>query len=195
MGDLNHIDKDRLGEVEGAIFDIGRRTITTLVGLQVGPAAGAAVGVALAAAYILYRKRKELSSKGLRGEYKDLVEIRMKLNQLYARREELVKALEYAQRPSQRRMIMSSLESTDSMIRDLEEMLELQNIIIEAKERIQTILGEKNAREIDKIIKSIEKGEEPAETIYKLLAQVSERVMKTEKGIENLRIILGGGYP
>ena len=193
-------DMDRLREeAESALMDtgnllveIGRRAISTVVGLQAGPAAGAAVGVALAAAYLIYRRRKKLASKGLTVEQAEIIKLTAMIDDLYKRREELSKALQYAKRPVQRRMLLNSIQNTDSLIQDLEALLELENTLLEAKKRIKTLLGPKAAKEVEKILGKVEKGEEPVEGVYKLLTRVGEKVERTERGIETLRLLLGG---
>ncbi len=191
LGDLGDTAREA-EELGSTIVDLGRRAVSTVVSIQAGPAAGLAVGVAFAAAYLLYRRRQRLARKGLSTEERSVVEIRYKIDQLYKRREELEKALEHAKRPVQRRMLLQSLQSTDSMIRDLEDVLELYNVLIEAKRRISTTLGPKAAKDVEKVLSRIEKGEEPSENIYKLLTKIETQVDRTETGIASLRLLLGG---
>ncbi|MCE4624387.1 MAG: hypothetical protein F7C35_00795 [Desulfurococcales archaeon] len=195
MDDLENLRDEAGGalvDTGNILIEIGRRAVSAVVGLQAGPAAGAAVGVALAAAYLIYRRRKKLASKGLTVEQAEIVKLTAMLDDLYKRREELSKALQYAKRPVQRRMLMNSIQNTDSLIEDLEALLELENTLLEAKKRIRTLLGPKAAREVEKILSRVEKGEEPVEGVYKLLSKVGEKVERTERGIETLRLLLGG---
>ena len=192
MDKLREEAESALADTGSLLAEIGRRVISTVVGLQAGPAAGAAVGVALTAAYLIYRRRRKLAAKGLTVEQAEIVRLTAMIDELYKRREELSKALQYAQRPVQRRMLLNSIQNTDSLIQDLEALLELENTLLEAKKRIKILLGHKAAREVDRILDKVERGEEPVEGVYKLLSKVSEKVERTERGIETLRLLLGG---
>ncbi|MEB3764882.1 MAG: hypothetical protein GSR77_01770 [Desulfurococcales archaeon] len=189
--DVRGLEKDA-GDIGEILVETGKRLVSVVVGMQAGPVAGAAVGAALAAAYLIYRRKKRLASKGLTVEEANIINLRIKIDRLYQRREELEQAISAAKRPSQRRMLMDALRNTDSMIRDLEDILELYNTLLEARRRIETLLGPKAAREVDKILQRVEKGEEPGEQVYKLLQKVEDKIDKTETGIANLKLILGG---
>ena len=175
--------------------EVGRRVASAAASMTLGPAAGLAVGVALAAAIKLSKKRKALREAGLTKAEVDIIELNTKLEELYKRREKLLKAREKTTSPLRRRMVDESLRSTDAMIRDLEEALELVTVMAEARRRIATVLGEKEAKKIDELVKRVQRGADPADPIYKLSKEIEERLEKTRLTTTALSQIIGaGGY-
>ncbi|MEB3852128.1 MAG: hypothetical protein LRS49_06090 [Desulfurococcales archaeon] len=177
--------------VKSLALEAGRRALAMVATAQAGPAAGLAVGVALAAAIRLAGKRRKLRSQGVSEAIASAIDVNAKLEELYERREKLLQAREAARTPAQRRMVDEALRSTDSMISDLEEMLELIMLIEEARRRVSTVLGDKAAREVDRIVARAERGEVPSEELYKLLAKLNEEVERSRLGASALSRLLG----
>jgi len=143
----------------------------------------------------LARKRKALREAGLGEAEIDIIELNTKLEELYKRREKLLRAREKAGSPLRRRMVDESLRSTDAMIRDLEEALELVTVLVEARRRISTVLGEKEAKKIDELVKRVQRGADPADPIYKLTREIEEKLEKTRLTTAALSQVIGaGGY-
>lgn len=190
-GDLLGGAQEDLEPIKDLAIEAGRKALSAAISIQAGPVAGLAAGVALAAALAVVRRRRRLAKTTVGEVEADVIAINKRLEELYARRRKLEEAMEAAKTRAQKRMISQAIRNTDSMIRDLEDMLELTMVLEEARLRVKTVLGPKAARELDKLLSRIEKGQLPSDDLYKILERINQKIDNTSNGIAFFTQLLG----